>query len=204
LVKDAKGAVVQKLARDRSLQVTPDQLKLGNFMEKLSATFPPGKYRIESAVMDRQNEKIGTQLSEFTVAREVPGVAISSLIPMRSYVPQPKGLDPGEPFQFQGGSVTPTMDLTITKAPNAVLRLFFTVYPDRSIAAAPAVDIEFLQDGKALTKVPMQLPAADSQGRIPYLMTIPAESIPSGNYQVRATARQATTTSSSSTMIAIE
>jgi hypothetical protein len=50
----------------------------------------------------------------------------------------------------------------------------------------------------------MQLPAADAQGRIPYLMTIPAESIPSGSYEVRATARQAASAASSSTMIVIE
>jgi hypothetical protein len=35
-------------------------------------------------------------------------------------------------------------------------------------------------------------------------MTIPAESIPSGSYEVRATARQAASAASSSTMIAIE
>jgi hypothetical protein len=96
------------------------------------------------------------------------------------------------------------MDLTVKKAPNAVLRLFFTVYPDASLTAAPAVEIEFLQAGKSLTKVPMQLPPADSQGKIPYLMTIPAESIPSGNYEVRATAKQGATTASSSTTIVIE
>jgi hypothetical protein len=96
------------------------------------------------------------------------------------------------------------MDLRVKKVPNAVLRLFFTVYRDAAISAAPAVEIEFLQSGKVLTKVPMQLPAADAQGRIPYLMTIPAESIPSGSYEVRATARQAASAASSSTMIVIE
>ena len=50
----------------------------------------------------------------------------------------------------------------------------------------------------------MQLPAADAQGRIPYLMTIPAESIPPGSYEVRATARQGAGSASSSTMIVIE
>jgi hypothetical protein len=131
-------------------------------------------------------------------------VKISSLVPMRSYVPNAKGIDASDPFQYQGGSVTPTMELTVNKGPNAVLRLFFTVYPDSSIPAAPGVDIEFLQDGKALTKVPMQLPAADSQRRIPYLMTVPAESIPTGNYEVRATATQGAATSSTSLLIRIQ
>ena len=96
------------------------------------------------------------------------------------------------------------MDLTVKKAPNSVLRLFFTVYQDASVSAAPSVEIEFLQSGKSLTKVPMLLPAADAQGRIPYLMTIPAESIPSGSYEVRATARQGSTAASASTAIRIE
>ena len=204
LVKDAKGEVVQKLARDRAFQVTPDQLKLGNFLDKMTVTLAPGKYSLESAVMDREGGKIGTLHSELTVPAKAPGVAISSLTPMRSYTPNAKGLDPNDPFQFQGGSITPTMDLTVKKGPNAVLRLFFTVYQDASISAAPAVEIEFLQAGKSLTKVPMQLPAADAQGRIPYLMTIPAEAIPSGSYEVRATARQGASAASAATMILID
>ena len=84
--------------------------------------------------MDRESGKIGTQRAEFTVPAKAPGVAISSLTPMRSYTPNAKGLDPNDPFQFQGGSVTPTMDLTVKKGPNAVLRLFFTVYRDASVS----------------------------------------------------------------------
>src|ERR1019366_8607429 len=85
LVKDAKRDVVQKLARDREFQVTPEQLKLGNFLDKMTVMLPAGKYSLESAVMDRASGKIGTGHSEFTVPAKAPGVAISSLTPMRSY-----------------------------------------------------------------------------------------------------------------------
>jgi hypothetical protein len=203
-VKDAKGEVVQKLTRDRSFQVTPDQLKMGNFLDKMMVTIPPGKYTLESVVMDRESGKIGVQRSEFMVAPKANGVGISSLTPMRSYVPNAKGLDPNDPFQFQGGSITPTMDLTVKKGPNAVLRLFFTVYRDAAISDKPTVEIEFRQGGKSLTKVPMQLPAADAQGRIPYLMTVPAESIPPGDYEIHATAKQGSSIAEVSTMIRIE
>ena len=204
LVKDDKGEVVQKLSRDRGLQVTSDQLKLGNFLDKMTVALPPGKYSLESAVMDRQSGKIGTRHSEFTLSAQAAGVAISSLTPVHSYVPNSKRLDPNDPFQFQGGSITPTMDLTVKKAPNSALRLFFIVYQDKSVPAPPAVEIEFLQAGKSLTKVPMQLPPADAQGRIPYVLTIPAESIPPGSYEVRASARQGTSAATSSTAIQIE
>jgi VWFA-related protein len=203
LVKNPNGEVVEKLTRDRSFRVTPEQLKMGNFVEKLGVTIPPGKYTLESAVMDRESGKIGVQRSEFTVPPKPAGVAISSLTGVRSFTPA-KGLNPNDPFQFQGQSITPTMNESVARAENSVLRLFFVVYQERSIAAKPTVEIEFLQNGKSLTKVPLPLPDADAQGRIPYVMTIPAAAIPPGVYQVRARARQGDTTSEAQTEVKIE
>jgi hypothetical protein len=204
LVKNSAGDVVQKLTRDRSFQVTPDQLKMGNFVDKMSFTVPPGKYTLESAVMDRESGKIGAQRSEFAVDTRGQGVGISSLTAVRSYTPNAKGLDPNEPFQFQGGSITPTLSTSVQRVENSALRLFFIVYQEPSISAKPSVEIEFTQNGKSLTKVPMPLPAADAQGRIPYVMTIPAAAIPPGSYEVRAVAKQGDTTSESKTTVKIE
>jgi VWFA-related protein len=201
LVKDSSGTVIHKFSRDRAFHVTADQLRLGNFVDKITVAIPPGKYTMETAVMDRESGKVGVERSAFEVRPGGKGVGISSLTVMHSYTPNVKGLDPGEPFQFQGGSVTPTLDNGISKSANAVLRLFFTVYQDSSISARPTVEIQFVQNGKVLANVPMQLPEADGQGRIPYLMTIPAASIPPGSYQVRATARQGNTASETSTTI---
>ena len=203
LVKDSKGDVVQKLTRDRSFHITADQLKMGNFVEKLPVMVAPGKYTLESAVMDRESGKIGMQRSEFTISAKREGVGISSLTGVRSFAPA-KGLNPDDPFQFQGQAITPTLNEKILRAENAVLRLFFVVYQEPSISAKATVEIEFLQNGKSLTKVPLPLPDADAQGRIPYVMTIPAASIPPGVYQVRATARQGETTSEAETEVRIE
>ena len=204
LVKDPKGEVVQKLARDRSFQVTPEQSKMGNFIDKMTVTLPAGKYTLESVVMDRQNGKSGTQRSEFTIAPSEKGVGISSLIPMRAYTANVKGLDANDPFQYQGGSITPTLDTSVKRDPNAALRLFFIVYQDASVSGKPAVEIEFRQGEKSLTRIPMELPAADAQGRIPYPMTIPAASIPPGQYEIRAVAKQGDSTATVSTIVRID
>ncbi len=204
LIKDASGEVVQKITRDRSFHVTSEQREMGNFLDKSTVELAPGAYTLDSAVMDEETQKTGVQRLSFTVPAAGNGVGISSLTPMRSYTPNVKGLDPNEPFQFQGGSVTPTLDFVIKKVANSALRLFFTVYANAAISAKPTVEVEFLQNGKSLTKVPMELPAADAQGRIPYLMTIPAEAIPAGSYDVRATARQGSTSSVSSTTVRFE
>ncbi|HUE01687.1 MAG TPA: VWA domain-containing protein, partial [Bryobacteraceae bacterium] len=133
LVKDSKGALVEKITRDRSFKVTADQHNMGNFLDKTILNLAPGKYTLDSAVSDLANMKIGMQHLEFTVPAGGTGVGISGLLPMRSYTPNAKGLDPDDPFQFQGGSLTPTMDIAVKKVPNSVLRLFFTVYQDASI-----------------------------------------------------------------------
>jgi len=204
LVKDAKGEVVQKFARDRAFQVTPDQLKMGNFIDKMTVTLPPGKYTVESVVMDRQSGKSGTQRSELTVPPGEKGVGISSLVAMRAYTANVKGLDANDPFQYQGGSITPTLDTSVKRDPNAALRLFFIVYQDSSLAGKPAVEIEFRQGEKSLTRIPMELPAADAQGRIPYPMTIPAASIPPGLYEIRAVAKQGSSSALVTTTVRID
>jgi len=205
LVKDSKGEVAgPKLTRDRSFHITADQLKMGNFVEKMTLELPPGKYGLESAVIDRESGKMGIERSTFTVDPKAKGVAISSLTSVRSYTPNAKGLDPNEPFQFQGGLITPTLNNSVTRTPDSSLRLFFVVYQEASISAKPTVEIEFLLNGKSLTKVPMPLPDADAQGRIPYVMTIPAAAIPPGTYQVRAVAKQGDSEASTETAVTIE
>jgi VWFA-related protein len=204
LVKDSKGEVVQKITRDRSFQVTPDQLKAGNFIEKTQVVLPPGKYTFETAVMDRETGKTGMQRLEFTVPPSPKGVGISSMTPIRAYTANVKGIDPAEPFQFQGGIITPTMNTSVVRVENAAIRLFFIVYPEAGNKAKPTVEVEFLQGGKSLTKVPMELPATDALGTIPYVMTIPAAAIPPGVYELRATARQGDTSAMMKTEVKVE
>lgn len=203
MVKDARGEVVHKLARDRSFRVTPDQWKEGNFVEKTTVNLPAGNYTLESVVLDVPGGKAGAQHAEFMVSEPARGVGVSSLSVVRSYKPN-AGTDPGDAFVFQGGAITPTLDASIRKEANAALRLFFTVYPDPSIAGKAAAEIEFLQGGKTLTKVPMQLPDPDPQGRIPYVMTIPVASIPPGSYEVHAIARQGDSVARTAATIRIE
>ena len=150
LVKDAKGEVVQKLTRDRGFQVTAEQLKVGNFVDKMTVStaagkVQPGKRRDGSRERQDRDAAIGIHGAGESAGRR-RSLRSRRCAPTRR---TQKGSTPNEPFQFQGGSVTPTMDLTVKKGPNAVLRLFFTVYQDASISAAPAVEIEFLQAGKS-------------------------------------------------------
>jgi hypothetical protein len=202
LVKDERGEVVEKLAHDRTFQVTPEQWKGGNFLDRMTLNLPPGKYTLEAAVKDEKSGKAGVVRSSFTAAARAKGVGISSLAVMRSFTPNARP-DPSDPFRFEGGAITPTLDAAIKRGPNAMLRLFFTVYADRA-AAGTTVEVEILRSGASLTKSALQLPEPDGQGKIPYLMTIPAASIPSGAYEVRVVARQGDTSAVAATTVRIE
>lgn len=204
LIKDAAGQVVQKLTRDRSPVVTAEQLKAGSFTEKFSITMPPGKYSFETAVMDRETGKIGAQRSALVVNPN-KGVAVSSITPVKSYSPAVKPQSSSEPFQFQNGTIAPTLvsSLTVTN-PDATLPLFFTVYKDASIADKPTMEIEFLSGGKALGKLPLPLADPDDQGRIQTVFSVPAGRFPEGVYEIHAIATQGTTTADSRTEITIK
>ena len=75
---------------------------------------------------------------------------------------------------------------------------------DKSIAAKPTVELEYLAGGQVVGKGALELPAADAQGRIPYTMSSPAESMPPGEYEIRATVKQGDTTAEEKTTIKVE
>ena len=197
LIKDSSGTLVQKISSDRALRITAEQYNLGKFLDKTIVDLAPGEYTLDSAVADMANMKMGAQHTAFTVPGGGTGVGISALIAIRSYTPGAKDLDPGDPFQIEGGSVTPTMDTTFKKLPNFAFRLFLTIYPDASISSKPSVKVEITKDGATMETDPMILPPADALGRIPYLMTIPAGAIRAGSYQIRATVTQGSTSAMS-------
>jgi hypothetical protein len=96
------------------------------------------------------------------------------------------------------------MDTDFKMVSNSGFRLFFTVYPDASIPDRPMVEIDFIRDGRTSQTAPMELPPADSRGRIPYLMTVPAEAIRAGTYEIRVTVTQGSTSAVATTTIRFE
>jgi hypothetical protein len=71
------------------------------------------------------------------------------------------------------------------------------VYPVQT-TAAPRLSIEVLQNGKPVSSVSPELPAADQTGAIPFMSSIHP---PPGQYEIRVTARQGG--SAASRMIAL-
>jgi VWFA-related protein len=204
LVKDEKGEVVQKLSNDLPRSGPLAMMsKAGFFVYKDQVQVPPGKYTLETAVMDHEANKIGVKKSEFVVDAPKSGVGLSSLCLVRNYQPGVKDLDPNDPMQFQGGRITPTMSGQVYAAPGAQLSTFFIVYPDPSIKSAPTAKIEFLVEGNSVANLDLPLPAPDAQGRIPYVMSAPAENLPPATYEIHITVKQGNSTDEERMKVAV-
>jgi len=136
LIENGSGSVVDKLSRDLPIQATAENLpaiKQGNFIYTDNVMLPPGKYTLETAVMDRVSNNIGSANEDIEIAAP-KGLGISNVTLVRSFAPGANDLDPADPFQYQGGHITPTLTTTVKGGKGATLNMFLVVYPDSVIA----------------------------------------------------------------------
>ena len=195
-VKDpATGKVIQKFTRDLPLRGKLEQLaalKTSNFNFREQVTLPPGRYVIEAVVTDQLTGKVGARKTSFLGNAPASGLALSSVSVVRNFQPNAKDLKPDEPYQFQGGRITPTLNTSLKVVKGAQMALFFIVYPDAAASDAPEAVVQYIKDGEVAGSAKLQLPAA-ANGRIPYVLSSPLDAMPPGMYEVKVTVKQGTT-----------
>jgi hypothetical protein len=92
----------------------------------------------------------------------------------------------------------PNLDLPISKAANAQISAYLTIYP-QAAAGEAALSFEFMRDGTIIGRSAAELPNPDENGRIKYVASFPTQTFPAGTYELRAVATQAGVTASSRT-----
>jgi VWFA-related protein len=207
LVKNAQGEVVQKFTRDLPLAgpaAQVPQLKAGHFIYKEHLKLPPGRYTLETAVIDQESGKIGAKKAAIVVPARSGGIGLSSLSVVRSYQDNAPSPDPADPFVYQGGRVTPALNPVIHTVPGAQLSIFFVVYPDRTSPEKPQAIMEYILDGKPIGRGEVPLPDPDANGRIPYVMSAPAEKMPHGTYEIRLIVKQGKTVAEERAFVTVE
>ena len=189
LVRDKKGDVVKKIARDLPFEAQPAAVRSGSFVFTDEFSVAPGRYTVEVVILDRTSQKAGSRKSVFLAAAG-GGLAVSALIRVRDYAPHAQDLEPDDPFQFEGGRITPTLDETLYESQGKQLGLFCMVTPEPGSSEKAALTLEYLQDGKLVGRGEFSLPAPDSQGRIPWALFTPVTGLKPGSYEVRVIVRQ--------------
>ena len=191
LVKDARGAVVDRYSLDAPYRVTDDLLPAArastlDFTHPLS--LPPGRYTVEAAVLDRE----GSSASAAAIGIEVSthhttGPGLSRLVLVQSVQPAPGEPPRFDPLVFEGRRVIPRLDMGLPAGGKSYI--YFVVYPDPASPEPPRVEVEFRSGGHSLAKQTAGLPPPSASGAIP--MIIEAAARP-GTCTVRITALQGT------------
>lgn len=205
LIKDERGQVIEKLSRDTPFEQALDKvdaLEKGRYIITRPVQLAPGRYVIESAVLDRQGNRIAAKRASLYVpSRGSTTPAISSLMLVRRVGPKPEQPDPSDPLQVPAGMIVPTLADSVP-AKNSMLSVFFLLYPD-STAEAPQLVLDLMRDGQLLSRSTPSLPAAE-QGSIPYLANTPLQNVPPGQYEFRATLVQGQRAAQQSLYVNIE
>lgn len=200
LVKDSSGEVVDKFSKDAPYEIPEENLAKArtttiSFTHPLP--LPPGHYTLETAVLDREGNKVSTGKSEFD-SGERNGVGLSSILLVQQMEKVDGKVDAANPLEFQptptqGQRVIPELatNLNATATPYA----YFVVYPDPSIADKPKIQAEFVLNGQVLAKQTADLPPPDATGAIPMVINTAAKV---GKCELRITALQGNTSTKSS------
>ena len=187
VVKDASGNIVDKFAQDFPYEVPDDQLggiQAAPIDYTHAFNLPAGHYTVESVLFDREASHASTSTVELDSPPQ-KGVGLSSLVVVARADPLTADADANDPFLFQGRDVVPVLDGSLKASAKPLV--YFMVYPDMSSQETPRVRAEFFVGGEELEVKDADLPAPDSSGAIPVMLSAVARP---GKCEIKVTARQ--------------
>jgi hypothetical protein len=195
VVKDADGQVVKKLRQQVPLRVTPDRLAAykaaSHFIYEEGLNLSPGKYTLETAVIDIPSQKLSARKASFAVPAQSDSLGISSITLIRNTKAKEATTKPDDPMLMSDKVILPTVSPVLKKADYNVLSFYLTVYPNKNSAEKPNLMMIFSKDGQVLGKANApQLGDPDSQGRIQYVANAPAAALPPGKWEIHFVAQQ--------------
>jgi VWFA-related protein len=205
LVKDSNGAVVKKLSREVPFGVPLDKaplLKEAPMIYSEVVKLPAGRYTLETSAMDMESKKVSAKRAVLNVS-VTTDLRASAPVLVRRIDPKASN-NAQDPWQFDGGRVTPNLFQSVKSGKDAELSLYFVVYPTANEAAKPELTLQLVQEDKLLAQAPLELPAADAQGRIPFIATLPAAALSPGMYEVRLLLKQAERRATQRAIVTVE
>jgi VWFA-related protein len=185
-IKNKDGAVIEHFSEDIPKHGSLDskgsaQAELITMQRHFTAE--PGQYVLETAVLDRNNEKAGAQRQEFEIPSEAAGPALGDVTLVQRLDPMPAEMESTEPMQYGKGKVVPSISGRVPHGAKQI-SFFFMVHPDATSTEQPTLEMEVLKSHEAIAQVPLHLAKTNGPGSIPYLASIQSSSLSSGDYEV--------------------
>jgi VWFA-related protein len=154
------------------------------------AELPPGVYTMETIAFDQPSGQGSIRYSTVEIPEIDPAkLAVSSLILVQRA--EKVGADEPRdgPLYMNDLLLYPNLGEPFSRAGKEV-GFYFTILAASGSRDRPEAALELIQNGALLARVPLDLPAADSTGRIQQFGRLPVESIPPGTYELRVVVRQ--------------
>lgn len=193
LVKDAEGLVIGKISNDIPVNLPKEKLdgfRAGSVFFTRPLLLLPGRYTVEAAASDQEALKIAARKTSLVIPAADPSLlALSGIVLVRRLEDAPAVADADDPFVVGTKRVVPTLQDRVPVGEKNALSFFFTIFPVAK-ASPPEATIEFFLDEKLIGGGKVELPAVSSDGRIPYIATIPLAKFQAGLYEVKVRVRQ--------------
>ena len=186
LVRDHDGRIVERFSDNYPFEGPLDNLagvKRGNLIFKRPFNVPAGEYTVDFVAQDRDSGRTSVQKSRLRVT-PTDGLALSSVTVVRRIEQAGPDVPLDDPFRVEQTRVIPNLDLPILKSQNPNLSVYFVVYAKPG--TTPKSALEFLKGDTLVARARPELPVADKDGHIPYVVTFPIGSFEPGRYSVRA------------------
>lgn len=188
LVRDANGEVVDKYSIEKPYSIADANLAAVR-SDDLTYThvldLPPGRYTVDSAVVDREGAQATADTSSFDIPAPAGGLGISSLAMVEHLDSAEAQPDAADPFSLPGKHVVPMVRAAAGAA--AKRWVYFVVYKDKSNPEKPKIRIEFKNGDKQVADQMADLPEPDKNGAIAMFVAAPVRP---GNCELQITAIQ--------------
>ena len=190
---DRDNQVVRKVSEHYEIRGELAQIeraKQGEVVFYRESELPAGLYSMETVVHDAPSGKSSVRFATVEVPRYVENtLRMSSLVVvLRGETVPEKDRRADNPMQVNGVALSPNLGDAISKA-SKELPFYFAIYPAKQ-GSGPDVTIELLQNGAAVTRLPMPVPPADASGRVQQLGRLPLDQLAAGTYELRAIVKQ--------------
>jgi VWFA-related protein len=204
-VKDAHGVVVQRFHEDFSRNGALESIDVarnGVFTLQRHFAAAPGKYELESVVVDQIAGKAGAQRTEFTVPEPAKAPWLSDVVLVRHMQPVNGAPDLSEPMLYEKARVVPNLDHRVA---TGTAQVSFLVRMERESTGPDGVltlDVE--RDGKTVTHSTSKIAAGTGSNSTVDLATIQAGNLPPGAYRARFTLAQGDRSASRELMFTLD
>ncbi len=194
LVKNAKGEIVQKFNDTYTLEIPSAQVeeaKQSSVNLVRHCWLPTGGYLLETVIHDQKGNRMSASRRPFTVTGSKAGINAGSLYLVKQIDQvEEDGIEPENPLFAGNLKIIPELSETITAQENGEIPFYLSLYPELPITTTPTLQLEFSREGKVIATTTPALPKADDRGVISFSAGIPTKGLASGDYRIRAIAKQ--------------